>query len=384
MNKIIIERDKLLNNIKLIKDEANNSPYENKPTIIAVLKGNAYGVSIPIMTELLVQNGINFFAATDVYEALEIKKQGYDCQILVLNSTCIKEEIRLIIENGLIASCGSFESIKLLEEEAANLNKSVRFHINIDTGMHRFGIRGEELLGSLNEDSSKESKVDSLESLLSKLKLAKLSGIYTHFQQSYEKDSKKTREQFSLFINVLNRLKSKDIDYGMAHCSNTSAFFKYPEMRLDAVRIGSAFSGRCQAGIGKALKRVGYLESRICEINYLKAGDRVFYSGMYKCKNDMKVGIVEAGYFEGFDTVGPKDKFKLSNKLRSLKNLLLDLFKDTNNYVVVNNRKVQVLGRIGMKNFVIDLSNVDAKINDAVKIDVGLTLCNSTIPRELI
>ncbi len=155
-------------------------------------------------------------------------------------------------------------------------------------------------------------------------------------------------------------------------------------MRLDAVRIGSAFSGRCQPGIAKNLQRIGYLESRICEINHLKAGDKVFYSGMYKCKKDMNVGIVEAGYFEGFDTIGPKDKFKFSNKLRSLKYLLLDLFKDTNNYVFVNNRRVQVLGRIGMKNFVIDLSNIDAKINDAVKIDVGLTLCNSQIPRELV
>ena len=42
-------------------------------------------------------------------------------------------------------------------------------------------------------------------------------------------------------------------------------------------------------------------------------------------------------------------------------------------------KRCKVLGRIGMKNFVIDLSNIDAKINDAVKIDVGLTLCNSEI-----
>ncbi len=379
LNRIIIEKEKLLNNINIIKNEANNSPTEVKPIIIAVLKGNAYGVSIPIMADLLIQNGINFFAVTDVYEALNIRKLGYDCQILVLNSTCIKEEIRIIIENNLIASCGSIESIKLLEEEAATLNKPVKFHINIDTGMHRFGIRGEELLANLTN----ESLMDSLTNILSNLRLSKLSGIYTHFQQSYEKDTKKTREQFILFINVINRFKEKGIDYGIAHCANTSAFFKYPEMRLDAVRIGSAFSGRCQPGIGKGLKRIGYLESRICEINNLKAGDKVFYSGMYTCKKDMRVGIVEAGYFEGFDTIGPKDKFKLSNKLRTLKYAILDLFKNTNNYVIVNNKMVQVLGRIGMKNFVIDLSNVDANINDTVKIDVGLTLCNPEIPRLL-
>ena len=380
MNKIIIEKDKLINNINAIKAEVNNTPTESKPIIIAVLKGNAYGISIPIMADLLIQNGINFFAVTDVYEGQSIRKLGYDCRVLVLNSTCILDEIKIIVENDLIASCGSLESIRLLEEEANRQNKDVYFHLNIDTGMHRFGFRAQELLNTAEVNNQFNSLVETLGSL----NRAKLAGIYTHFQQAYEKSQKNTREQFSLFINVLNRFRNKNINYGLAHCANTSAFFKYPEMRLDAVRIGSAFSGRCQPGLGKGLQKVGYLESRICEINNLKAGDKVFYSGMYTCKKDMKVGVVEAGYFEGFDTIGPKDKFKTSNKLYSLKHMFLDLFRDTNNYVVVNNKKVQVLGRIGMKNFVIDLSNVDANVGDKVIISVVLTLCNPIIPRELV
>jgi alanine racemase len=250
--------------------------------------------------------------------------------------------------------------------------------------MHRFGIRAEELLKVTNESSDREPLVESLKRLLNASNNIKMTGVYTHFQQSYEKKPKKTREQFDLFINVLNVLRNNDIEYGIAHCANTSAFFKYPEMRLDAVRIGSAFSGRCQPGIATKLSRIGYLESRICETRYLKAGDKVFYSGMYTCKQNMKVGIVEAGYYEGFDTIGPKDKFKLSNKLRTLKYAMVDLLRDTNNYVIVNGKKAKVLGRIGMKNFVIDLSQIDANINDAVKIDIGLTLCNIDVPRELI
>ncbi len=384
MNKIIIEKEKLLNNINIIKDIANNTPTENKPIIIAVLKGNAYGVSHKIMADVLIQNGIDFFAVTDVYEAVKLRQLGYNCKILVLNSTCILEEIRIIVENDFIASCGSIDSIKFLDEEAKRQNKIANYHLNIDTGMHRFGIRAEELLRVKNESSDREPLVESLKRLLETLDNVKMTGIYTHFQQSYEKSQNRTREQFDLFINVLNVLKNNGIEYGIAHCANTSAFFKYPEMRLDAVRIGSAFTGRCQPGIAKNLKKVGYLESRICETRYLKAKDKVFYSGMYTCKKDMKVGIVEAGYFEGFDTIGPKDKFKFSNKLRTLKYVLLDFFRDTNNYVAVNGKRAKVLGRIGMKNFVIDLSNIDAEVNDAVRIDVGITLCNSEVPRELL
>ena len=84
-----------------------------------------------------------------------------------------------------------------------------------------------------------------------------------------------------------------------------------------------------------------------------------------------------------FGVSGPKDGMKLVNKLRTLKNAFKNLFKDTNNYVRINGKKSLVLGRIGMKNFVCDISNIDAKIGDKVDISVILLLCDSKIEREI-
>ncbi len=385
MNRVIIERDNFLYNINQIKDyaKANN---EVTPTIIAVLKANAYGVTYEIASKLLLENGIDFFAVTDVYEALKLKEFVNGNPILVLNSTCIDEEVRIIVENNFIASCGSFEAIELLEKISKEYSKRTKFHINIDTGMSRFGFRAKDLLKSsldVAENDAKDAEFNRLTKMLTELENSSLEGIYTHFQQSYEKKVERTKEQFDLFINVINKLKENNIDVGIKHCSNTSAFFKYPYMHLDAVRIGSAFSGRSQSEISKRLKKVGYLESSICEVRNIKKGDKVFYSGMYTAPEDMKVAIVEAGYKDGIELSGPYDEFKAIHVLRRIKNLMLSLFRDRNIYVLINQKRSQILGRIGMRNFVCDISNIDAKIGDKVIIDIPLSITPSDVTREI-
>ena len=388
MNKIIIEKDRLLYNINAIKEQAGKMMAENQkaPVIIAVLKANAYGMSTKILAKELISNGIDFFAVTDVYEALSLREYAPTQNILVLNSTCIEDEVKIIVQNDLIASCGSFESIDMLEKVSLELGKTSKFHMNIDTGMSRFGFRADEIINSpldLSDEEKKNLLIHLIIDKLNTLQNAKLEGIYTHFQQSYEKDSARTKMQYDLFLNVLNKFRENNVDVGLRHCCNTSAFFKYPYMHLDAVRVGSAFSGRAQLEVAKKLKRVGYLESEICEIREIKKGDKVFYSGMYTASSDMKVGVVEAGFADGFGVDGYSDNITVMHKLRKIKHILLSMFKDTNNYVEINGKKSKVLGRIGMKNFVCDLSNIDANPGEKVKINVSLALCDTNIIREL-
>ena len=70
--------------------------------------------------------------------------------------------------------------------------------------------------------------------------------------------------------------------------------------------------------------------------------------------------------------------------MRNLKSTLISFFKDSNRYVSINGTKHKILGRIGMKNFVIDISGCDYKVGEKVKIDINLILCNQDIERIMI
>ena len=106
-------------------------------------------------------------------------------------------------------------------------------------------------------------------------------------------------------------------------------------------------------------------------------------SGTYEIKKDTKTAVVEAGYFDGVGVTGPKDSVRLIDKIRAIKRDLIALSKDGTRYVEINEKRYPILGRIGMKNFMIDISNENVQIGEKIKIDINLVLANQNIKREL-
>ena len=290
INRVVIEAEKLQHNIEVIKNRIS-AVDGNTPKIIAVLKGNAYGMGYKNVAQKLIENGIDMFAVSEVSEALEMRELGIQNEILVLNSTNSLEEAKLIVKNNLTATIDSIEELKLFQKICEDENANIKYHIKVDTGFSRFGFLYNELL--------KEEFVDSLKETIEKCNRLKQTGIYTHFIESYANNSSTTIEQFNRFEKVVEYLKSKGIDVGLRHVANSSAFFKYPNMYLDAVRIGSAFSGRLQIAENTGLFRIGYFESEVCEIRELPSGATIGYSGTFKLKHAAKVAVVEAGYSDG-------------------------------------------------------------------------------------
>lgn len=376
MSQIVIEEANLQHNIEVIKEKIKNKA-DDKGTpvkIIAVLKGNAYGMGTEIVAKKLLDNNIDFFAVTEVQEAVELRNQGFQNDILILNSTCIKEEVETIVEQNLIATIGSLEAIQILNKVATEKQKTINCHLKIDTGFCRFGFSASEIIKNNEFLETLKHTIEAATNL-------KITGTYSHFQESYANDEKTTREQFNKFLDAIAKLKSQKIETGMLHICNSSAFFKYSDMYLNAVRIGSAFSGRLQISNPTGLKRVGYLESKVCEIKELKKGDKIGYSGTCMLKKDTKIAIVEAGYAEGIGVSGPKDSVRLIDKLRAIKRELLTLFKDGTRYVTINEKKYPILGRVGLKNFMIDITKSDVQIGDAVRIEINIMLTNQKVKR---
>ena len=376
MNKIIIEKEKLVYNINTIKQRTLIAG-EKPPKIIAVVKGNAFGMGVSNVVPILKENGITFFATATIEEALEVRQIEPECEILILNSYAYEEDIKRIVDNNLTMEISSIKNLKNLIAECERQNKAINAHIKIDTGFCRFGFRAEDLLNN-------EQKIIELKEVIQSTDKVRITGMYTHFQQSFERSSKRTKEQFNQFLNVINRFKNHGIDINFYHISNSPAFFKYPEMFLDAVRLGGAFTGRVPTTSYTGLKRVGYLETVVLDTKKLKQGDVVGYGSTYKLKEDTNVAVVGAGYYDGIFIFGPRDEARTIDKLRQIKAWVISLFQDENKYVTINNKKYKVLCRIGMSNFVVDIGNDNINPNDKVRVEVNLVLANQKIPRVLV
>ena len=341
----------------------------NYVKIIAVVKANGYGLGIVEYTKFLIDNGITFFGVSQVEEALTLRKAGIKEDILMLSSTAIKEDLINLINNNIIVTIGSKEDVKILEEIAKEKNKTIRAHLKIDTGFGRYGFvynKREEMIKTLKQ-----------------IKNIKIEGTFSHFSISFY-DDKYTKKQFERFIQVIEVLKMNKIETGMLHICNSSAFLKFPNMHLNAVRIGSAFLGRLSFKNNIGLKKIANLESRVSEIKELPKDFNIGYSNTYKTKKTTKVAIIPVGYMNGINVKNDRDMFRPIDKLRYIIRDIKDLFKDESKYVKIKNQNYKILGRIGTYHIVCDITNKDISINDKVEIQINPKFVDSSIRREYI
>jgi len=103
MKVLLINEENLKNNIELIKQMSE----ESNTKIIAVVKGNGYGIGIVEYTKFLIGNGIDFFAVSSVEEAITLRNAGIQKEILMLTPIAIKEELEVLIANNITITIDS-------------------------------------------------------------------------------------------------------------------------------------------------------------------------------------------------------------------------------------------------------------------------------------
>lgn len=320
--KIEINISNLKFNINKIKEFAKNSK------IIGVVKANAYGHGIIEVAKILREENVTTLAVAFASEAITLRENGDNGDILVL-AQGYDSEVQMIIDLNLQVASGSLSHLKALSEASLNSKTITKVHLFIDTGMHRDGF----LI----------SEIDEVIALIKLLKGVEIVGLMSHFIASEDYISKTSQKQINLFKEVIDKFDNK-LKY--IHLSNSSAIFNYDNSFFTYIRPGIALHGLMpekELAIKYGLKATLTLKTKISLVKEVKKGEIVGYSFKYKAEKDIKVGLISIGYGDGYPIA-------LTNKAECL----------------INGKRYKLIGSICMDQCMIDISNSDTKIGDEV------------------
>ncbi|NLB33025.1 MAG: alanine racemase [Tissierellia bacterium] len=294
--------------------------------ICTVVKADSYGMGSVELSKMYLENGVDMFAVAVIGEAFELREEIKEKDILVLGFTS-EEFYEDAIKGNITLTIYNYDHAVRLNEAAKKLNKKAKIHIKVETGMNRLGFLPTE------ENADKVADIAKLENI-------KIEGAYSHHAKADEKDKTTAHMQAGRFIKFMKMLKERNVEIPTKHIANSATIIEIPEYYFDMVRPGIILAGFYPSDEVDTEKYkfeiCVTLKARLANVKTIDAGEGVGYGHLYRADKPVTVGTIPLGYADGYSRL-------LSNK----------------GYVVVKGVKCQILGKVCMDQFMVDLSNVE-------------------------
>jgi alanine racemase len=310
---------------------------------MAVIKANAYGHGMLTAAQHL--SDADAFAVARLPEALSLRKAGIDKPVALLAGVVTDAGLRSAFEHGFELVVHDASQLEVLRNARGT---SGTVWLKVDTGMNRLGFPPEEAADLVRELQDTDA--------VAELRLM------THLASADEPDNPATDRQLAAFETVARGFE------GAVSIANSPATLGWPQIVDARERLGftgdywirpgialfgvSPFAGKSGRELG--LKPVMRFEARVIAVKPLAAGARVGYKGSYVCEEDTMLGIVAAGYGDGY-----------TRHFR------------TGTPVLVNGRRVSLIGKVSMDMIAVDLGQgAKDRVGDVV------TLWGDELPVE--
>ncbi len=308
--------------------------------LCSVIKADAYGHGAVRVAQEMELLGSDYFAVSNLEEALQLRLSGIQTPILILGYTpaCHAADLN----RYHIAQCVYAPDYALaLSEQAVKDGVCVTVHLKIDTGMNRIGFQ--------LSDAPTTAEIHEICEICSLPGLS-WEGIFTHFAVSDEGGDGKdfTRQQAQRFQTAVNLLAANGHSFSLHHAANSAAVLEYPDIHLNMVRAGIIQYGLYPSNKvthSVALQPALSLKSAVSNVKYIHKGDSVSYGRDFIAQETMKVVTVPIGYADGYPRI-------LSARGAA---------------VLISGQRCKILGRICMDQLMADVSHIEnVKIGDEV------------------
>ena len=311
-------------NYKIIK---SISPASKR--VMIVIKANAYGHGDVEVAKILSKEGVTDFAVATIDEAIHLRENNIQGQILILGYTPLDraEEIyKYDITQTLISEEYANELIKK--------NFPIKCHFAIDTGMRRIGLNSDDL--------------DYCESVIRKVYASNLilNGFFTHLcVADTPAEDAFTNRQITIFEELCDRVSDLKLPY--CHCLNSAGGLWHKSKYSCFIRLGIVLYGLKPDflnALPEGIEPVLSWKSVVSMVKDVKPGDSIGYGRTFKVDSPMRIATIPTGYADGYNRL-------LSNK----------------GWVLVNGRRASIVGRICMDQFMVDVTDIpDVKMGAEV------------------
>lgn len=306
--------------------------------LLAVVKADAYGHGL-LPVARAAGDLADGFAVSCLEEAIPLREAGIDKPILLLEGFFDPSELPVIERYGLDCALHADWQLEMLER--ARVARPIPIWLKIDSGMHRLGVRPEEARAfywRLRDCPAVDQHVR----------------LMTHLAYADDRSDEYTHYQLENFERATEGLP------GERSIGNSAGVLAWPRTRSDWVRPGIMLYGASPFADGQpspaALRPVMTLRTRLVAVRQCRKGDRIGYAGRFECPEDMPVGVVAAGYGDGYPRHAP-----------------------CGTPVLVDGRRAGIVGRVSM-----DMLCVDLRGLEHVRPGAEVTLWGEGLPVEEI
>jgi len=240
--------------------------------LLPMVKADAYGLgAVPVAKALEALDPWGFGVAT-IPEGVELRAAGIRRPIVVFTPALPKLE----------PAYRAHDLRAVLDDPDVAERWTLPFHLEIDTGMARAGIRWDE------------------PERLAAVRSPQLEGVFTHWH-SADLDAGSVREQWARFQQALACLGRRP---ALVHAANSAGIWRQGE-RLDLVRPGVFLYGGRAGDHAPEPEPVAAVRARVVSTRRLRPGDSVSYGAEWRAPRDTRIATLGIGYADGIPRAVP-------------------------------------------------------------------------------
>lgn len=257
--------------------------------LMFVVKEDAYGHGL-VPVALAAAEIVDWFGVANVEEARALRAAGLPHPIFLMIPP-MGEDLVAAVRLGFHIPLGDLGMLAEVEEAARRAKRRALVHLEIDTGMGRFGLLPEEAERALTMFNPKT---------------VELAGIFSHLSSAYgtaPEDLEFTRAQVWWFRKILQEWEGR-VEAPWKHLANSAAVLAFHEATappLNMVRIGTAAYGYPEgpAKLPVPLKPAARVWTRIAAVRDVPAGWPIGYGRSFITPRPGRLAILAAGYSHG-------------------------------------------------------------------------------------